>query len=568
MWRFAFSPETASALGPRPEAAFLFAADGTALPSSITVEPGLLTADTAELNVAGLALVVTVDRPVADAARTPARSRLLLPTCLLPRRDQPFRLWLELARRRLMDCVSRLEAWGLFELPADAGPLQLLERAREAFTAALVTAGSTHSATPLASDRTAQQALALAVEAGDALASHQAMLELRGRLNGETYARALRQASRSPLVDAGTWESPAGRTHHESAPAVPVKTPDTTGVVLPSRPAIGCGIGTAEPSPQLHSLALDLADFIAVPMRWLDMEPSEGQYRFALTDRWIEWSVRQAKRPVVAGPVVDFSPASVPDWLFIWENDHETLRELVYEHVRQIVTRYRRTVSRWTITSGLHTCEGIALGLEQMLDLTRVGVMAVRKLHPAARVQVEITQPWGEYVATQRRGVPPWRYAEAMLAAGISVDAIALRIEMGTGRPGAATRDLLQLSTLLDRYAELDRPIVVSALSAPASPPRSDLADAGFWRQPWSESQQAQWLVHATTIALSKPFVHSVCWDVLVDPPNQACCGLVDPTGRRREAANRLAAIRRDLAAGAVVALDLADVPDPSEVSP
>ena len=62
----------------------------------------------------------------------------------------------------------------------------------------------------------------------------------------------------------------------------------------------------------------------------------------------------------------------------------DTLRELVYEHVRQIVTRYRRAVSRWIVASGLHVNESFGFTFEQLMDLTRVCMMVVRKLHPAA----------------------------------------------------------------------------------------------------------------------------------------------------------------------------------------
>src|SRR5262249_15174467 len=120
-----------------------------------------------------------------------------------------------------------------------------------------------------------------------------------------------------------------------------VKGPDTTGGILAQPAAIGGAVNPspfAEPPQRVLASACDL---LGLPMRWLDMEPEEGKYSFTRTDRWIEWAVRTAKIPVVAGPVIDFRASSVPDWLYIWEHDYETLRELVYEHVKQIVTRYR-----------------------------------------------------------------------------------------------------------------------------------------------------------------------------------------------------------------------------------
>jgi hypothetical protein len=295
------------------------------------------------------------------------------------------------------------------------------------------------------------------------------------------------------------------------------------------------------------------------------MEPTEGRYAFAKTDRWIEWAVRTAKLPVVAGPVIDFRPVCIPEWLYIWEHDYETLRELVYEHIKQVVTRYRRTVARWTVTSGLHVAEGMSLSLERVMDLTRMGVLLVRKLHPAAKVQVEITQPWGEYFALSRRSIPPTVYAEMIGQAGIMVDALAVQLLVGQPGPGRSARDLMSLSALLDRYAEFDKPITVTAIGAPSRAPDASYTgdDPGFCRAPWSPQQQSDWLAQAVAIAASKPFVHSVTWQDLYDPPAPVeppkpgrattllaaaiGCALLSETGAPRPAAARFAEIRRAL---------------------
>jgi hypothetical protein len=85
-------------------------------------------------------------------------------------------------------------------------------------------------------------------------------------------------------------------------------------------------------------------DFVTMPMRWQDMEPKEGKYNVhehRPVDR-----VGGARREVagLCGPAGGFPPPCTPDWLYIWENDYETLRDLVVEHMQSIVTRYRRTI--------------------------------------------------------------------------------------------------------------------------------------------------------------------------------------------------------------------------------
>ena len=170
---------------------------------------------------------------------------------------------------------------------------------------------------------------------------------------------------------------------------------------------------------------------VLIAMRWVDMEPTEGKYLFGKTDRWIEWAVRQARLPIVGGPIVDFRRGCVPEWLYIWEHDYETLRELVYDHVQQIVTRYRRTVSRWSVCSGLHVNTNFKLSFEQIMDLTRLCVLVVKKLHPAAKIEVDIAQPWGEYLAQREQTRSPFLFADELIRSGLHLAGLDLELVMG-----------------------------------------------------------------------------------------------------------------------------------------
>lgn len=525
--------------------AHVFGSDEIAIGAEITSEGGVIRCRKASNEAAGLSLQYRVDLP-ADGGE-PARTVGLftLRTCLLPERDEPYLLSLELARHRIMLVLNKLEQWGLFDLPTSHPAMARFERARHRFAQALVLQRRPGQAETngfaLESDRAAREALGLAVDAGEQLTMIQADRQLRQRFTGELYAQAARQHAESIAAD---------RVLPEGA----VKSRDGVGVVLQKPPAVGCAINPLQFTESAAARAAELCDFISVPMRWIEMEPVEGRYSFQRTDRWIEWAVRTARMPVWGGPIVDLRHVCIPEWLYIWENDYETLRELVYEHVKQVVTRYRRTVQRWTVVSGLHVAEGLALSLERVMDLTRVAVLLVRRLQPSAKVQVEIAQPWGEYFAHSRRSIPPTVYGEMLAQAGIAVDALGIRLHAGQPLPGRSTRDLMALSAILDRYAELDRPIVVSALGAPsrASAANGTVEDPGSWRGGWTPDRQADWLMRAAAIAVSKPFVHSVCWQDLTDaslPGEADGCGLLTDAGEPKPAAARFAELRRALRA-------------------
>jgi len=478
---------------------------------------------------------------------------LSLRTCLLPERDSPYLLSLELARYRLMLFLNKMEDWGLSDLAGDSPIMVRFESARRVFTEALVAqrADADRDESKFGfsarADRLARRAMALAIDAGEQLALDKAKKDGAARATGAVYKAAV------AAYEAATQETPPA----EAA----IIVAGTTGVTLPGRPTLGCAVNPNQFTDEQQRAIAAACDFVSVPMRWTDLEPAEGKYSFKNTDRWIEWAVRKAKIPIVAGPVIDFRPGCAPDWLYIWENDYETLRQYIEEHIRQVVTRYRRTVARWTVASGLHVNGNFKLTFEQMMDLTRLCVTRIKKLHPTAKVQLEITQPWGEYYAYDRRSLPPLVYAEMLVQASVPVDAFAVRLQVGQPLAGQSTRDLLAISTLLDQYAGVERPIAVSVLGAPSQPPRLERVDQqpmdpGYWRLPWSDMQQGEWLTRVVGLAASKPFVQSVCWQEVGDVPlgqaprEMPDGGLLNAAGQPKPALKRLYDMRMALKEG------------------
>lgn len=481
---------------------------------------------------------------------TPPIGLVTLRTCLLPERDRPYLLSLELARHRLMLYLNKLEDWQLFDLGPEHEITILFEHARHAFTEALVAQGQkgdndSHGFSPEA-HRQAVRSLWLAVEAGERLAIEAARRDFTPRVTGETYEHTLRTSPHAP----------ASRQRATQ----PILSIDRVGVAVPNRPAVGCSVSPASFTDVAQKTALDALDYLQIPMRWIEMEPEESKYFWRNTDQWIEWAVRKAKIPVVAGPVIDFRQKCVPRWLYVWENDYETLREFVYEHMKNLVTRYRRTIGRWIVLGGLHVNDNFHFTFDQMMDLTRICVLVVRKLHPTAQVILEITHPWGEYHTANRRSLPPMLYAEMVTQAGIMVDGFSLRVQMGQPEPGQSARDLMVFSSMLDRYAGLDKPISLTAVGVPSGVPEAvgdpdrDEFHPGFWRAPWSEALQADWATAAMSIALSKPFIQSVTWQELYDMPEPTEMprgGLISIDGTPKPVAERLIEMRRAIREGA-----------------
>lgn len=441
--------------------AHLVGADDIGVRSSIDWDEGLIVCEKSAMGAAALAVQVEMEE----------LGQVVLQTCLLPERERPYILSLELARHRLMRCLCKQEEWAMFELPADGSLSRGLAEAHEKFIEAL---SSTDE--PETADRLGREALAAAVVASEELATAHAEALLRRRRRAGHLARHV----------------------------------------------FGCGVQLDQTDDHAAATFPESFDFLSLPTPWRRLEPREQENDWSVLDGWCEWAMRQSL-PVVAGPLAAFSPDAVPDWLYIWEHDYDTVRDFLYEHMERVVGRYRGVVKAWNVVSGVHVNDHFTLNFEQIMDMTRMAVMLVRKAHPQARTIIEIDQPFGEYYARNPRSIPPLMYAEMILQAGIDFDAFGLRVLMGDAQEGRRTRDLMQLSALLDRFYALGKPVRLTAVAAPSQPIESAAeaekpqAPGGYWHRPWSEEGQAQWLEAVANVALSKPCVDSLAWAQLAD---------------------------------------------------
>jgi hypothetical protein len=230
--------------------------------------------------------------------------------------------------------------------------------------------------------------------------------------------------------------------------------------------------------------------------------------------------------PAIAGPLLRLEHEHVPDWMVIWEHDFDMIREMAYDYVQKVVNRYRRVVSAWNVAASLQTNSAFTLTFEQIIELTRMLVSQIKTMIPTARTLVTISHPFGEYHARGRAAVPPMLYAEMLSQSGINFEAFALEIEMGVPAPGMFMRDLFQVSSLLDRFSTLGRPVFLTAVGVP-SRSTSDSSDTsegllnpslgGRWRRPWDPQLQAEWMEAVYQVALSKPCVESIAWSNLAD---------------------------------------------------
>lgn len=431
--------------------------------------------------------------------------RLMLQTALLPPQEEPYDLAIELTRFQVKSYLARCEEWQMFEgrriteTPRAIEAREAWERARTRFTASLV------ERDPGAAARIAVQALGMAIEANERLATANAEIMLRHRFGA--------RAASSATLGTRIW---------------------------PGRDGEG-----------LRTFIGEHFDLVALPIRWREIEVEEGKYVWGPLDRWMEWAGKAGK-PVIAGPLADFSAAAVPDWLYVWQHDFDQTLELLYGFMEQVVARYANRVAMWNLASGINVNDNFSFTSAQMITIIRNARLLVKQYRPRARAMIEIRHPFGEHVARNRDSVAPLPFVTHLRQEGVQLDAVGVQVLLGEGPGGDHARDLLQISALLDHMHFIDSPILISSLGVPSDVSGGDdasIARRGWWHDRWSPRTQERWTSRMFTIALSKPQVETVFWTDIYDHPGSELAhgGLLDPAGRPKPALRRLVGMRRRL---------------------
>lgn len=429
---------------------------------------------------------------------------LQLQTTRLPARERPYHLHVELARHQLMRLSVKREEWGLFDYNGMDDVAAEIDRARAAFVAAL----KVQETAPAEAARLADEALLVGLRAGEAMARFHASVFL-------------------------------GRRHQAGGFGRPF-------------------LGLTAPPPGADSALIkrltDVAHFIRVPFIWRELQPTEHTQQYDALDAAIR-NYAAAGLAVRGGPLLSFGVSSVPDWMYIWENDFEAIYEAAREHVERTVRRHARSIGSWIAVSGLHADSVFGFTFEQIMELTRMATSTVKQIAPRSLVIIDITQPWGEYYARNQQTIPPLLYADMVVQSGIQFDAFGLQLLFGLASEGFHCRDLLQISALVDKLANLGKPLHITALGAPSHCPAraaGGASPAGEWHAPWNDDLHAEWLTQACEVTLSKPYVETVCLQPLCDGPDSIIPtgGLLREDLSPKPAFERLAQLRARLIAG------------------
>lgn len=435
----------------------------------------------------------------------PDFGKILLQTTRLPERNAPYNLNVELARGRLLRISQKSEDWGLNDQAFTERHHELIDTAMDNFVSALCQLGQDEQAS-----MKADESLIWGMRAGEELSLAHAKLFLDRR----NSTKGISGHSFSCCLD------PSGINNRKYLKYIK-----------------------------------DNFSFVTLPVSWRQIETKEQDRNFELLDEWINWLGRN-RIAVRVGPLVNFTPSAVPDWLYIWENDFEQIREMAYDYITDVVSRYAKSVHAWNVVSGLNVENCFKFSFEQLIEMSRSCVLAARHGAPRSVLSIEIAEPWGDYYAYNQRAIPPLIYIDMVCQSGASFNSLDVKLRFGRGGGGMQTRDMLELSCLLDRISVFGKGMNLTGVQVPSETDKRDnngrIGDAGFWHGPWSEQIQADWLEQVYQIALSKPLIESVVWQDLVDCGDESVLqngGLLKADFARKTAFDKLCQLKKDIAA-------------------
>jgi len=196
---------------------------------------------------------------------------------------------------------------------------------------------------------------------------------------------------------------------------------------------------------------------------WRRIEKDEANFNWGQLDPLIRWA-ETAGLAISMGPLVDLSPATIPDWITASTGDFPNLAAFFCDFVGTLVARYRDRCRHWQLFSGFNRDDALGLGEDDRLRLAARLLETAREIDPQAHWTFGLEQPWGDYMVDPNLRYAPIGFADTLLRTGFEVSALELDLRPGTN--GSLPRDPLDVLQLLELFDPLNCPIDAT-LSAP-----------------------------------------------------------------------------------------------------
>ncbi len=263
---------------------------------------------------------------------------------------------------------------------------------------------------------------------------------------------------------------------------------------------------------------------------WRNCEPNPGEWNWQEVEQMLQ-AARRTKDRLACGPLLRLSRDELPDWLYLWGDDFDTIQSYVTAFVQAIVTQFRDEVALWYCSAGTNAEDALQMSEEQRLKVTVSALESLRQADPRTPAIVSIRQPWGEYLGRNSMDLSPRQFADILVRAELGLSGIGLELSIDC-RPGKTlTRSLLEFHRLIDRWSVFGLPLVLF-LSIPTPTACSESGDS-----------MLDYVAELLRMLSHRSSVNGIIWDPLCDEANWSG-GLLDAEGQAKPLLNVLQQFR------------------------
>ncbi|MBI2823421.1 MAG: endo-1,4-beta-xylanase [Planctomycetia bacterium] len=472
------------------ERAYLVGPEQIPWVTRVQFDGGVLSVSRNESDSASLCLPIAIE----------GRGETTLTTGTLVERFQPYHLTVELARGKINQLRGQLSEWQTQGLPPKEQHEGALHDALRQLASA---ATSQHD--PSAAAGHADNALRMALEIADSVAARyvEKIMTLRHR-----------QSEHLPTL-------------------------------------LGGNLGRKLLDANLSRQFLQAFNAAVVPVVWRDVESQEGNYRWNIFDRQVEWCHTHGLK-VIAGPLLQLDDRGLPDWLAIWQGDFDNILSFISDYVETVVHRYRGKINVWQCAAKVNTGKVLALADEEKLRLAVRAFEITRQADPETPAIMRFDQPWAEYMGRADSDLSPLHFADVLVRSGLELAGLGLDLNVGYWPGGTYLRDSLEYNRFLDRWASLGLPLWLF-LTAPSGEEPDSRAygqsrpTPGAYPEGWTPVAQRQLVRDVAPMLLAKPAVQALVYNHLCDAHRHEFphSGLFDREGTAKPALATLAKLRK-----------------------
>ena len=490
LMRFFVDPASAPGLWPNGHRAYITSFDGRVHATKVDFDERILSCRRQQQESGKLHLPWKI----------PGRGSPVVSTTSLPEREQPYILPLELARGKLAEVRDQAAVWQQLRMVIPPA----YNQAQQAAFKQLAKASASQDDLELTC-RLADESLQSSFDAAEILTREYIV-----------QRRASRPASGSPRT-----ALLGGRLD-----------PD-----LLTQPV-------ADRIPELFTA-------VELPIEWTAIEPDEGNYSWDGVNRAIAYATEH-RLVMRGGPLIDFRPGGLPNWLKTWQNDILNLPSFICDFVETAVSKYMGVIRLWEVAANGNTGGALALSEDHRLAIVARVLETASRTHSDGQFFIRVDQPWGEYQARGQHRLSPIQFVDALLRSNLGLGGVNLEIAMGYQPASSLSRDLFSISRLIDLWSQLGVQLHVT-LACPSSMSADPLADGDLEPTPsapegdWSPDAQEKWLADTVGLLLAKPAVTGVFATHLSDglPHRFPNAGLHAADGSPKPAWSRLESLAR-----------------------